>query len=125
MRIVFFVEKPQRVETILFVISLFLLVYNLGQRELRNTLKRTSNFLKNQLGKLTNTLTLRWIFQCFQGVHFLTINQRQQVVNLTEERSLVLKFLPSSSSTLRCSWILKRLGIIAIAPGNYFSPLLL
>ncbi|NEP75238.1 MAG: hypothetical protein F6K25_26615, partial [Okeania sp. SIO2G4] len=29
----------------------------------------------------------------------------------------------SSSSILRCSWILKRLGIMAIAPGNYFSPL--
>ncbi|NET17513.1 MAG: IS1634 family transposase [Okeania sp. SIO1H6] len=70
----FFVEKPQKVETILFVMSLCLLVYNLGQRELRNTLKRTSNLLKNQLGKLTNTPTLRWIFQCFQGVHLLTIN---------------------------------------------------
>ncbi len=85
----FFVEKPQRVETILFVMSLCLLVYNLGQRELRNTLKRTSNLLKNQLGKLTNTPTLRWIFQCFQGVHLLTINQSQKVVNLTEERSLI------------------------------------
>ncbi len=75
--------------------SLCLLVYNLGQRELRNTLKRTSNFLKNQLGNLTNTPTLRWIFQCFQGVHLLTINQSQKVVNLTEERSLILQFLPS------------------------------
>ncbi|MEM1169304.1 MAG: IS1634 family transposase [Cyanobacteria bacterium P01_H01_bin.35] len=92
----FFVEKPQRVETILFVMSLCLLVYNLGQRELRNTLKRTSNHLKNQLGKLTNSPTLRWIFQCFQGVHFLTINQHQKVVNLTEERCLILQFLPSA-----------------------------
>lgn len=33
----FFVEKPQRVETILLVMSLCLLVYNLGPRELRNT----------------------------------------------------------------------------------------
>nr|WP_293104394.1 hypothetical protein [Okeania sp. SIO2F4] len=41
------------------------------------------------MGKLTNNPTLRWIFQCFQGVHLLTINQRQQVVNLTEERSLI------------------------------------
>ena len=92
----FFVEKPQRVETILFIMSLCLLVYNLGQRELINTLKRTNNGVKNQLGKLTNNPTLRWIFQCFQGIHLLTLNQSPKVVNLTEERSLILQFLPSS-----------------------------
>ena len=52
--------------------------------------------MKNQLGKLTNTRTLRWIFQWFQVVHFLRINQSPKVVNLTEERSLILEFLPSS-----------------------------
>ena len=34
----FFVKKPEIVETILFIMSLCLLVYNLGQRELRKTL---------------------------------------------------------------------------------------
>ena len=92
----FFVKKPERVETILFIMSLCLLVYNLGQRELRKTLKRTNSEVKNQLGKLTNTPTLRWIFQCFQVVHLLIINQSPKVVNLTEERSLILEFLPSS-----------------------------
>ncbi|MDE5080968.1 MAG: hypothetical protein O4859_06450, partial [Trichodesmium sp. St18_bin1] len=38
----------------------------------------------------------RWIFQCFQVVNFLRINQSPKVVNLTEERSLILEFLPSS-----------------------------
>lgn len=88
----FFVKNPERVETILFIMSLCLLVYNLGQRELRKTLKRNNNKVRNQLGKLTNTPTLRWIFQCFQGVHFLMINQLPKVVNLTEERSLILEF---------------------------------
>ncbi len=49
--------------------SLCLLVYNLGQRELRNSLKRAKGALKNQLGKLTIRPTLRWIFQCFHGIH--------------------------------------------------------
>ena len=92
----FFVKNPERVETILFIMSLCLLVYNLGQRELRKTLKKSNSKVRNQLGKLTNTPTLRWIFQCFQGVHFLRINQSPKVVNLTEERSLILEFLPSS-----------------------------
>ena len=76
--------------------SLCLLVYNLGQRELRKTLKKSHSKVRNQLGKLTNTPTLRWIFQWFQVVHFLRINQSQKVVNLTEERSLILELLPSS-----------------------------
>ena len=74
--------------------SLCLLVYNLGQRELRKTLLWNNNKVINQLGKLTNTPTLRWIFQCFQVVHFLMINQSPKVVNLTEERSLILEFYP-------------------------------
>lgn len=92
----FFVKKPERVETLLFLMSLCLLVYNLGQRELRNQLKRARVGLKNQVGKLTDNPTLRWIFQCFQGIHLLTLNGRQQVVNLNPDRNSILEFLPSS-----------------------------
>lgn len=55
----FFVENPERIETMLFLMSLCLLVYNLGQRELRNSLKRIKVGIKNQLGKLTISPTLR------------------------------------------------------------------
>jgi transposase len=92
----FFVEKPERIETLLFLMSLSLLVYNLGQRELRNALKRAKTGVKNQLGKLTERPTLRWIFQCFQGIHFLVFNGVEQVINLTDERSFILEFLPAS-----------------------------
>jgi transposase len=92
----FFVEKPERVETILFLMSLCLLVYNLGQRELRNSLKRAQTGVKNQIGKLTDHPTLRWIFQCFQGIHLLTLNGIQKVINLKKERSFILELLPSS-----------------------------
>ena len=92
----FFVEKPERIETILFLMSLSLLVYNLGQREMRNCLKRAKSGIKNQLGKSTQRPTLRWIFQCFQGIHILILNQIEKVVNLTEERKFILQFLPSS-----------------------------
>ncbi|MCL2927240.1 MAG: hypothetical protein O4861_19085 [Trichodesmium sp. St16_bin4-tuft] len=44
----------------------------------------TISEVRNQLGKLTNTPTLRWIFQWFQGVHLLIINQSPKVFNLTE-----------------------------------------
>ena len=107
----FFVENPERIETMLFLMSLCLLVYNLGQRELRNSLKRIKIGIKNQLGKLTLSPTLRWVFQsqcvgrvsrleatgeCFQGIHILTLNSVNQIVNLTTERQFILNCLPSS-----------------------------
>ena len=92
----FFVKNPERIETMLFLMSLCLLVYNLGQRELRNSLKRLKIEVKNQVHKLTSSPTLRWIFQCFQGIHLVTLNEVKQIVNLTEERRFILNFLPSS-----------------------------
>ena len=49
----FFVKNPERVETILFIMSLCLLVYNLGQRELIKTLKR-SNSQREKLVRKAN-----------------------------------------------------------------------
>ena len=92
----FFVEKTERIETMLLLMSFCLLVYNLGQRELRNSLKRAKAGVKNQVNKLTSRPTIRWIFQCFQGIHIFILNGVKQIVNLTEERRFILNFLPSS-----------------------------
>ncbi|EAM49436.1 IS1634-like element ISCwa1 family transposase [Crocosphaera watsonii] len=92
----FFVEKPERIETMLFLMSLCLLIYNLGQRELRNCLKRVKKGINNQVGKVTLRPTLRWIFQYFQGIHYVILNGVKQIVNLTEERRFILSLLPAS-----------------------------
>ncbi|WP_430640014.1 IS1634-like element ISCwa1 family transposase [Crocosphaera watsonii WH 8501] len=92
----FFVEKPERIETMLFLMSLCLLIYNLGQRELRNCLKRVKKGINNQVGKVTLRPTLRWIFQCFKGIHYVILNGVKQIVNLTEERRFILSLLPAS-----------------------------
>ncbi|CDN16067.1 conserved hypothetical protein [Richelia intracellularis] len=92
----FFSENTERIETMLFLMSLCLLVYNLGQRQLRNTLKRIKTGIKNKLGKLTMTPTLRWVFQCFQGIHLLTLDDVNQIVNFTSSRHFILSCLPSS-----------------------------
>ncbi|TRT87733.1 MAG: hypothetical protein EWV66_13580 [Microcystis sp. M_OC_Ca_00000000_C217Col] len=85
----FFVKKTERIETMLFLMSFCLLVYNLGQRELRNSLKRAKAGVKNQVSKLTSRPTMRWIFQCFQGIHIFIVNGVKQIVNLTEERRFI------------------------------------
>ena len=75
--------------------AICLLVYNLGQRELRKQLKRVKNGIKNQVGKKTDRPTLRWIFQCFQGIHLVTIEGKKQITNVTKDREEILKYLPS------------------------------
>ena len=55
----FFVKKPERIETILFLMSLSLLIYNLGQRELRNALKIGASFLHKSHEKFRRFTTHR------------------------------------------------------------------
>jgi hypothetical protein len=47
------------------MMALCLLVYNLGQRQLRQALAQHDETIPNQLGKPTSSPTLRWVFQCF------------------------------------------------------------
>ncbi|EAM48619.1 conserved hypothetical protein [Crocosphaera watsonii WH 8501] len=39
---------------------------------------------------------MRWIFQCFKGIHYVILNGVKQIVNLTEERRFILSLLPAS-----------------------------
>jgi len=66
--------------------GLCLLVYNLAQRKLRQQLSATNERVKNQVKKLTDKPTMRWIFQMFQAVHLVTIKGANQLSNLTQER---------------------------------------
>jgi transposase len=91
-----FLKSPQRIETMAMLMGLCLMVYSLGQREVRYQLYQAKTGIPNQLGKLTNRPTLRWIFQCFQGIHLFVYQGIKQVVNLTEERLSTLKYFPLS-----------------------------
>ncbi|MEG3838599.1 MULTISPECIES: IS1634 family transposase [unclassified Microcoleus] len=88
-----FVKKPERVEAIGMIMGLCLLVYNLAQRKLRQQLEATNEQVKNQVKKLTDKPTMRWIFQVFQAVHLVTINGSKQVSNLTQEHQDILRHL--------------------------------
>lgn len=59
------------------VMALCLLVYTLAQRQMRAALLSSKSTVKNQLGKLTERPTLRWIFQCFQSIHLVILNNEK------------------------------------------------
>jgi transposase len=90
-----FLKSPERIESLALIMGLCLLVYTLAQRQLRQTLKQAQTGIKNQLGRLTERPTLRWIFQCFQAVHLLQVDSVKQVSNLTDERLRTLSFFPA------------------------------
>ena len=90
-----FVNTPRRVAALAMVMGLCLLIYTLGQRQLRQALSHAEETIPNQLTKPTSTPTLRWVFQCFQAVHLVCLNHQQQISNLNDARLKILRFLGS------------------------------
>jgi len=91
-----FLKSPERIMALAMIMGLCLRVYNLGQRQLRLALQTANQTIPNQLGKGTQSPTLRWVFQCFMAVHLVVLNTVKQVVNLTDERQRILQFFGSA-----------------------------
>ena len=63
-----FVKKPERIVALSLVMVLCLLVYRLAEHRLREQLAATGQTVPNQLSKPTDRPTMRWMFQCFEGI---------------------------------------------------------
>jgi transposase len=87
-----FLKSAKRIEALGMIMALCLLVYNLAQRQLRLALALAQDTIPNQLGKPTNSPTLRWVFQCFMAVHLVSFQGVTQVVNLSPPRLHILSF---------------------------------
>ena len=92
-----FVKKPERVIALSFVMVLCLLVYRLAEHLLRRQLEATAQTFPNQINKPTNRPTMRWIFQCFEGIDLLHIRSASsfhtQVLGLRTLHQQVLRLL--------------------------------
>ncbi|NEP84148.1 MAG: hypothetical protein F6K39_42160 [Okeania sp. SIO3B3] len=103
-------KKQLQFDSLMVVDSDF---YTLGKRELRPTLKKMKTGVKNQLGRLTDRQTLRWIFQCFQSVHLFYLQGFKQIFHLTNERLHLLKFFPNLVKII-ISLFREHLGFLAL-----------
>ncbi len=92
-----YLEKPQRIMALLMVMGLSLLVYALAERWVRQELKKQEQTIPNQVGKPTQKPTLRRIFQMFEGVDVLLIEQNEHIqrsiVNLNEIHTQIINIL--------------------------------
>ena len=70
------------------IMVLCLLVYRLAEHRLRTRLAETEQTLPDQLNRPTARPTLRWVFQCFEGIELLHIR------SASGTQSLVLRLQP-------------------------------
>jgi transposase len=91
-----FLKSAKRIEALAMIMALCLLVYNLAQRQLRLALALSQQTIPNQLGKPTNSPTLRWVFQCFMAVHLVSSHGITQIINLSAARLHILSFFSSA-----------------------------
>jgi transposase len=92
-----FVKKPERVIALSFIMVLCLLVYRLAEQLLRRQLSATEQTVPNQINKPTNRPTMRWIFQCFEGIDLLHIRigscWQTQILGLKALHHQILRLL--------------------------------
>jgi transposase len=95
-----FVKKPERVIALSFIMVLCLLVYRLAEHLLRSQLAQTEQTVPNQVDKPTDRPTMRWIFQCFEGIDLLHIRtgfrEHLQVLGLQPLHQKILLLLGSA-----------------------------
>jgi transposase len=92
-----FLKNSKRIMALAMLMTLALMVYTLGQRQLRLALAKVNASLPNQKGKPTARPTLRWILQCFLSVHLVFFNGLKFQIKLSDRQNLILQFLGSSS----------------------------
>jgi len=90
-----FVKKPQRVEALLFIMTLCLTVYAAIEHRIRQKLQQENKTLPNQLGKEVKNPTARWVFSCFNGIHVLYMDKKPRVLNIKPLHLKILDLLGS------------------------------
>ena len=81
----------------MMVMTLCLMVCNVGQYRLREQFKAQKSPLPNQLGKEVSNPTLRWIFQVMEGIGLVYFYDkslshviREVITNLNELRKRII-----------------------------------
>jgi transposase len=91
-------KRPCRIMAIAFVMVLCLLVYKLAEVRVRQRLAASGQTVPDQVRKPTARPTMRWLFQCFEGIdlHHTRLpdgTRWTEVLRLTDLHRLVLRLL--------------------------------
>jgi transposase len=92
-----FVQKPERMMAMVMIMTLCLLVYSALEFKTRFLLKQQGLTFKNQLGKPIQNPSMKWIFECFEGIHILYQQDQEPIIlNLEPQHKLILNLFGSN-----------------------------
>lgn len=87
----FFVKTRRRIEALMMIMTLCLLVYNFAQYRVRKTLKEQNNTVPNQKRKSIDNPTVKWLFQCMEGIAIIKTVTQAIITNLDELRCKIIR----------------------------------
>lgn len=68
-----FLKKPERIIALSLIMVICLLIYRLAEFRLRARLIETQQTIPDQVHKPTSRPSMRWVFQCFEGIELLHV----------------------------------------------------
>ncbi|MBA3814448.1 MAG: IS1634 family transposase [Alphaproteobacteria bacterium] len=86
-----FLKKPERINALMMIMTLCLMVYNVAQYRLRESLKQNGETVPNQLKKPIQNPTMAWICEMFQGVSVVLIERGGMVREIVANLNAVLR----------------------------------
>jgi len=89
-----FIKKPERIEALLMVMTSCLMVYASLEHQIRKKLQEKDLYFPDQKKKPSQNPTARWVFQCFQGVTIIYLEeQAPMVVNWKDRQQVIIDCL--------------------------------
>jgi transposase len=127
----FYVQKPERLVALSFIMVVCLLVYRLAEHRLRSRLAQSAESIPNQVNKPTARPTMRWVFQLFEGIEVLIIHSWargigaiQRVLGVEPVHAKILRLLgPIFQKISSCPKSRDERGQAATAQSSSHSPL--
>lgn len=91
----FYIKSVDRIQAMLVIMTLSLLIYTVAQRRMRRHLESAKKMIPNQINKPTKRPTLRWLFQCLEGINVLIVVATAGpietiITDITDLRRLIL-----------------------------------
>jgi transposase len=92
-----FVSKNEHIQSLLMIMTLSLAVFSGLEWKLRNAMEVTNTKLKNQVGKLTDKITMRYVFQIFSCIQTIIVQDKERFYYyIKEEAYEILQLLGMS-----------------------------
>jgi len=89
-----YLKKPERIEALLMVMTTCLMVYAALEHQIRKQLKEQDKHFPDQKKKPSQKPTARWVFQCFEAVTVLYLeDQAPMIVNWKERQQIIVDCL--------------------------------